>query len=126
MENALPGFRAVVYNQPEGVLATEQSGDIACRKQQVPEHLPVVRAGVGDFFDTLSGNNQDMNRRLGLVIPEGEAAIVLVNDVRRNFVFDNFAENRVRHVVFPACLARSISVRHVNIIFQTLPTFSQI
>jgi len=71
----------------------------------------IVRPGLGQARDVFSGNNQEMNRGLGAVIPKGHDKIVFIHNIGGNFARDDFLEDVCAHNTTSAqdWLARSVS-----------------
>ncbi len=59
------------------------------REHQVPEKHGVFFSGLAKTRDDRSRDDQDMNRRLRIDIPDGHALVVLVNDLRRDLPVDD-------------------------------------
>jgi hypothetical protein len=57
------------------------------------QKFAVRRRRVRERSDRPFGNDQNMNRRLRVDIPKGEARIVLVHDIRLNFAVDDLLKD---------------------------------
>ena len=60
--------------------------------EQLAQQCIILRQSLVDAWDRLSWDHQHMSRRLGVDIPEGQQLLVLVNDVRRDFLVADFLE----------------------------------
>ena len=83
VKHRLPRLRAVADHDAECVFHAELARDLADREQQVAEQRLVLRLRVREPRDLLLGDDEDMDRRLRVDVLEGEAQLVLVDDVRR-------------------------------------------
>ena len=92
VKHALARPLAVVHHQAEGVAHALLLGDARRRVQQVAEDIAILRAGVRQPGDGLLGDHQDMHRRLRVDVPEGQAAIILIDDVGRDLAVNDLAE----------------------------------
>jgi hypothetical protein len=71
--------------------------DIGFFKQHCAE-VPVIV--VGNLIvrrDDFAGDDQDVNGGLGIDIVEGQAAVIFVRDLRRDFPVDDFQEQVLSH-----------------------------
>jgi hypothetical protein len=60
--------------------------------KNLPQQLGVVVVGAGHVYDGLSRNDQDVHRGLGIDVSEGDAVVVLVDEVGGNLSRDDLLE----------------------------------
>jgi len=65
-----------------------------CRKQ-VAEEREVTAVAVGEGRDVLTGNHEEVRRRLGVDVKECDALVVLMNRLRGDGSIDDLAEEAV-------------------------------
>ena len=92
MEDLLACFGTVIDHQPEGITTALISGNFSVDRQQMAEERFIRRLGVGKHGQGLLGNDQDMDRGLGVDIPESQAAFILMDYVGRYLPVDDLAE----------------------------------
>lgn len=96
--NRLPSFSAAVEDQSVAALAyTEFIGEAVGG-----EHHPSDQSRVGGFQvvdggDVSAGDNQDVVRRLGVDVAEGDEVGILINDVGFKLAGGDAAEEAVGH-----------------------------
>lgn len=94
--DGLAAIRAVVDDEPEaGVRNALATGDVGCGEEQVADQRLLRGVGFRDAKDGLTRHDQDVNRSLWSDVTEGDALLVLVNDVRRDFLVTDFLEQRL-------------------------------
>jgi hypothetical protein len=92
----LPGGTAAVGNQPVPVgINTFPSGQVVRHKLNLTQNRPVAFGDVIETCDMLFGDDQNMDRRLGIDIPERQNLVVFKNDIRWNLLFYNGTKNAV-------------------------------
>lgn len=89
---SLSGPLAIVNNQAEIITMAGLSGDLAGRFQQVAQQCAIGCGGISHPGDGLLGNDQHMQRRLGIDIPKGQALLILIHDIGRDLAPDYLAE----------------------------------
>src|SRR5262245_59455947 len=92
MEYALARLGAVVHHETECIAHAELLRHFAGRKQQVPEQSLVLAACARQPVDLFLWDEQDMRRRLRIDVAEGQAQVVLIDDVGRDLAPDDLAE----------------------------------
>lgn len=93
VRHGFAGVRAVVDDQTEALGELKLRRDPSGHEQQMPEHRLVLSPGFGDAGDGLFGDDQQMNRGLGLDVVKHDAMFVLVLDLRGDVSIDDFLEN---------------------------------
>src|SRR5690606_38095679 len=73
-------------------------GQFSRHPVQVTHDFPITFFDVIDGGDGLFWDDQQVHRRLGVNVPKGQAEVVFIDDVRRDFPVDDFGENGFRHV----------------------------
>lgn len=74
-----------------------QFRDLTANQQQPPEQLSIRIVQLRHRDDMCSGNDERMDRRLGVDIVECDHQIVLIDECGRNSPRDNFAKETVAH-----------------------------
>ncbi len=85
--------------------------NFSCGKEKVPNKLSVGVGHALNIGNVLFGNDQRVDRRLGIDIFEGGNGVILVNDFRRGLFFDDPAEDAVRiaaHAFSPSGLPEKL------------------
>ncbi len=96
MEHGLSGPASVIDHHPVPFcIKTFVFCNFSCGKEKVPDKLPIGVGHALNIGNVLFRNNQRVNRRLGIDVFEGGDRIVLVNDFRGNFFFNDLAEDAV-------------------------------
>ena len=93
--HGFPAVGAVVDDQAVAGVGSEKPlgfRDFPARHQQMAQKGCIVRLRGADAGNDPLGNDENMNRRLGTDVPEGEALIILVDDVRGDLAGDDFFE----------------------------------
>src|SRR3990172_9803434 len=97
VEHGLAGAVAVVNDHPVAALFKAfLGGDFPRDKEEVSHELPVRHGDAVNVRDMLFGNDERVDRRLGIDVLEGDRMLVLVDDRGRDLLFDDPAENAVR------------------------------
>ncbi len=89
MIHRLPPVRTAVDHNPVTVCQAEFDRQVLRRHEQMPEQHSIAIGGVGKRRDLDLRNHEHVRRRLGIHVAERQAAIVLMNDARRNFLVDD-------------------------------------
>ena len=79
------------------LLEAKSCGDIGGCKQQMAQDQVIIGRGFSDSGNGFLGNEQHVHRGLRFDVPERQHAIVLVNDLSRNFAGDNFFKEGLAH-----------------------------
>ncbi|GAC1651566.1 MAG: hypothetical protein NVS9B15_11870 [Acidobacteriaceae bacterium] len=78
-------IRAAVNNRPKAGASHAQVGRYSTgRSSNAAKQLFILFTGVRKSREMLARNDQDVDRRHGLYIPEGDDRIVLVHDLGRD------------------------------------------
>src|SRR5262245_28120559 len=93
----LAGLLLAVDDKPVAVGKAELFGELGGDEVQMADHLAVFGGDVIRSADLLLGDNQHMNGCLGADIVEGEAKVVLVNDLGGDLLADDLEEKIVGH-----------------------------
>lgn len=95
MRDGFPAIGSVVDHEAKsGIRQPFEFGDLSGGDKEMPEEVPVSGPGFSDPGDRTLGNHEDVNRRHGRDVPEGQAFGVLENNVRRDLARDDFLEKR--------------------------------
>jgi hypothetical protein len=78
--------------------AVKAFGEFLCPEKQAAKKSRIRGVQIHYAPDMLFGDHQEVNRRLGVHIVEGQEFLVFKNLVGRNLPFYNFTENAVAHV----------------------------
>ena len=98
MRDGLSGIGAVIDNETKaGFITTQAAGNFACGQHHVAQEGGIPFIGQGQTRNGLAGNEQQMRGSLGTDVPEADALIVLIDNVRRNFPGSNYFKQRGRH-----------------------------
>lgn len=100
MIDRLTGIGAGISDQPEpapvdGLLLRDPGGHPADPADQ----LPILFGNLRQSGDMLLRDDQDMHRRPGINIPEGQDFFIFIDDLRRNVLIYNFAENTGHFII---------------------------
>ncbi len=96
VKNALPGIRAGVQDQPVTALANLfLPGQPLRDNEQVPQQRCVFFADLVERVNMAVGNDQQMDRRGSIAVPERGSLFVFIDDLRRCFPGKNPAKNTV-------------------------------
>jgi hypothetical protein len=93
VEDALSSVRSLVDHH--AVALWKQSGilgDLSPGKEQLTERTLVALRRVMDSGQVLPRNDEYVGRRLGIYVLERENVVVLEDDLRGDFLFDDLAE----------------------------------
>ena len=97
VKHTLPHTGAVVYDQPERIADALLRRYLAGSYHQVAQQGLLLITGIDQPGNRLFRDHQDMHGGLGVDVPERQAQIILVNDIRRNFPPDDFRKNCLCH-----------------------------
>jgi len=86
-----------IKDQAVAIADAQLLGQPRGNQVQMTEHAPVFLGDIGMSPDGFAGDHQDVNRRLRVNIAKGQALLVFVNDVGRDFPVDDFLKEVVRH-----------------------------
>jgi hypothetical protein len=91
-------IRAVVDDEPVAAgFQPDFFRDLGGFQQEMTEQLVVCGGSFSEARDGLLGNDENMRRRLGRDVTEGEDQVVFINDLRRDFAGDDFLEDGFAH-----------------------------
>lgn len=92
--DGLAPIRAIINDETEtGVVEALQLGNVLGNVDQMAEQRFVGDLGFGHARDFLLGDDQDMDRRLGIDVVEGQAEVVLEGDLGRDLAGDDSGED---------------------------------
>jgi len=83
------------------VVKSEIARDFSCREQQVAQNGFIICVRLADAGNELFRDHKNVHRRLRCNIPEGEATIVLMDDVGGNLAGDDFFEESHVRILNP-------------------------
>jgi hypothetical protein len=96
MENGLTCIMTVINDHAvAALLKTLLRSKAFCNKEQMSDKFPLRKGDAVNAGDMLFRDKERMDRRLGIDVFKSEGKLVFINDLRRNFSFDDFAENTV-------------------------------
>ena len=99
MGNTLTCVRPVVDHQSiTGLIHPGLLRHDPCREQKLSEQRSMAIISSTDSFNHLFWNDQDVDRRSGVDIVEGDQIIVLVDNPRGDFARDDFLEDGHRRM----------------------------
>ncbi len=82
MKHRLPAPLTNIHNRPPTLLRhTLTVGQVRRRRHQLAEQCRVTGLKLVESSDVLSRNDQDVNRRLGRDVPEGQDVVILVDHI---------------------------------------------
>ncbi len=84
-----------IEDKPKSVGQTPFPRDIGGLQVEMPDEGGVFRREVEDGRDMPFGNHQNMRRRLGIDVLDGDALLVLMNLGGGDRPFDDFAEEAI-------------------------------
>ncbi len=67
------------------------------RLEHLGEDVVIVSAPIADVFDVLVGNDEDVDRRLGVDVAKGGGVGAVVDNLGGDVTADDFAEDAVAH-----------------------------
>lgn len=98
MPDRLPAVLSLVDHHAIPVLRDAfPTNDLTDRPVNRGEERTVRVGGHAQSLDMFSGNDEEMNRRLGIDVSKGDDVVVLKNDVGLDFASCNFTKNAVAH-----------------------------
>lgn len=100
MRDGFAGVGAVVEDEAETIFEAELFGYFGSFEEQMSKDGVVSGLGFRDAWDWLLRYDQNMNRRLGFDVVEGNHPVILVNNGGRDFARYNFFKQRFTHVQF--------------------------
>ncbi len=119
MEDSLSGPFTVVDDHPVGIFEAQVFCDFPGFQHQVTQQCLVFFTSFCKPGDLYFWNDENVGRRLGVDIVKRDAGIVFKDNVGRNFLVDNFSEDRVAHRQLPA--VRNVLNRLVRRKFAPIP-----
>ena len=98
VRHGLAAVRAVVDDEAVArFVQAEFRGDLGGFQQQVAEKFLVIRRCLGDAWDGLLGNDDDVCGRLRLDVAEGEDGVVFKNNGGGDFARGDFFKQGFAH-----------------------------
>src|SRR6185437_9127789 len=97
VEDALAGVGADVEHGAEAVGQTALAGEVGGFELELAYQGCVLGGGVRQIFQVALGDQQDVRRRAGLDVLEGEDALIFVDLAGGNLALDDAAEQAVSH-----------------------------
>src|SRR5690349_19537365 len=92
VKDALPRVRARIDHDPEAALRDSLvAGELTRRHKNLADDRAVFRFNIENTRDMFARNDEKMNRRLGIDVPEDHHVIVLIDDVGFDFSADDTA-----------------------------------
>jgi len=92
MKHTLAGVFAVVDHEPIAVGELELLGNAAPREHHVAQGGDVFFGRLADPDDVFFRNDQDVGRRHGTNVVEGDHVLIFECEFRRHFLRDDFAK----------------------------------
>jgi hypothetical protein len=97
VEHGLSCIKAVVDDHPVAALIeTFLRSNGLGNKEKVTNEFTIRNGDTVDVGDMFFGHDESVNWCLGIEVFKGECVLVLMDDRRRNFFFDDLAKNTVR------------------------------
>lgn len=94
MEHFLTAVAVAVHYQAVAVIRNPfLLRDFGCHGDHMTQNLFIFRSDIIHGRNKMIGNNQNMRRCLRGNITERRDAVILINDIRRNFTTNNFTKN---------------------------------
>lgn len=98
MKNRLATVGPAVGNKAEAlVVNTQFAGNLGCGNLQMPGQIPMLGSHIAQAGHMFLWNQQNMDRRLGVNVLEGQHVIIFEYLIARHNTLDNLAENAVAH-----------------------------
>lgn len=97
VEHRLAGRRPVVDHQSIGLAEALIGGHLRGDQQQMAEQALIFGRRIGELWNRLAWHQQQMHRRAGMDVAEGDAVRVLVDDVAGNLAVDDSLEQGLGH-----------------------------
>ena len=98
VRHSLTCVPAIVQHKPKPVLSqTKRTSHLRRLKQQVTQKRLILRLSLVDARDRLARDHQDMSRRLGGDVAERHDLVILVYNVRRDFLIADFFKQCLFH-----------------------------
>jgi len=102
VEDELVGVRVHVHHRPPALVGEAPLlGQLGRGREQVAHGGCILGCDVVQRRDVLLRDDEEVLRRLGLDVLEGERIGVVVDDLRRDLLLDDLAEQAVGHRVLP-------------------------
>lgn len=100
MENRLAGIGPMVDDNAETLICNAVlPGKLRSQLKDLTDNRSVIRRQIHQVRDVLAGNDQKVNRRLRINVPEGHQRFVLVNDIAFDLTFDNATKKTITHAL---------------------------
>ena len=88
---------AVVDDEPIAILQIKLLRDFGGLEQKMAEQFLVVRRRLGDAWNRLLRNNQNVRRRCGIDVAKGQHKIIFKDNLRRDFARNDFFKKGFAH-----------------------------
>ncbi len=128
MENGLARARPVVDDQPIPLcVQAPVFGDLFCCPEKMPHESSVVFGHTVYFGKMVVGDDEEMRRGLRVHIQEGGNQVIFVDDRRRNFSFEDFAEDAIlvsAHPLFSELPEKLLKKQLLSPVWQAGPVCS--
>jgi len=95
MRDCLSSQFLAIDDEPIPVLNVQFLGEFSGHDMQMAQERDVFFFEIGVSRDHLPGDDEHMGRRLGIDVSKSQALIILINDVRRDFLVYNLQEKVV-------------------------------
>ena len=92
VKHALPGIGAIVHGQSKRIAHTQITRDFSGGYHHMSEQRLIFGGGINKARDFLLRYQQHMCGRLRVDVAEGQAQVIFVDDLRWNFLIDDFGE----------------------------------
>jgi hypothetical protein len=96
MKNCLAGIRTIVNDHAVALyLETAIARNFFSNEEKMPDEFAICSGYAVYVWDMFFGHDEQMCGGLGIDILERKGEIVIVDDLRRNFSFNDLAKNAV-------------------------------
>jgi len=128
MENGLPTIRTCIHHHPIAPLVQAKLSRHLPNGRHQAIHQPGRRAS--EFIQRgkmRTGNNQDMDRRLGIQVPEGHNLLILINLLGFTLTGGNFTKHTPLHGFLTASSFKTLfrSARYLRNLSKTTGPISR-
>lgn len=96
MGNGFPTVRAVVDSHAKAALCNAlTAGDFSGSEQEMAQGGCILSGGGSNARDRFAGDDENMDGGLRRYIPEGDADVIFMDDVGRDFLVTDLLEQRL-------------------------------
>jgi hypothetical protein len=92
VENALARRRTVIDDKPERIVDAQIARYLPGNEHEMAQQGTIFGSRVRQSWNLFLGNEQYVRGRLRIDVVKGEAFLVFIYDLRRNFALDDFSE----------------------------------